>query len=141
MGFLLHNDILKRTVPEFFCNWEVGCYQCSDPKISPQTEGPEFFVKMNAQKILLFNEASISNKTTPFVKKFLNSSKEWMDNVVTWGLDHRFPLSSTSSSNSTHLKMWKCMQIALSFILFAEILWNQLIFQHTYLNYRVAFTK
>ena len=63
------------------------------------------------KKNLFYQEASISNKMTPFVKRFLNSSKEWRDNVATWGLDHRFPLSSTSSSNLTHLKIWKTWKI------------------------------
>ena len=49
MGFLLHNDILNNG--SFVIGiWEVSFYQCRDPKVSPQTEESEFFVKMNAHK-------------------------------------------------------------------------------------------
>ena len=52
-------------------------------------------------------DASISSKMVPLVNKFLNSNNECKDNVATWGFDQRFPPSSTSSSNFTHLKCRK----------------------------------
>lgn len=47
--------------------------------------------------------ASISSMTDPLSIKLRSSKREWSDNVATWGFDHRFPPSSTSSSNFIHL--------------------------------------
>ena len=48
--------------------------------------------------------AAMSRQTVPFNNRERNSNREWRERVATWGLLHRFPPSSTSSSNFTHLK-------------------------------------
>lgn len=51
--------------------------------------------------------ASMSNMTVPFNKRLRSSNKEWSESVATWGFDHLFPPSSTSSSNLIHLQKIK----------------------------------
>lgn len=48
--------------------------------------------------------ASVSSITVPLRMKLRSSNKACRDSVATCGLDHRFPPSSTSSSNFIHLK-------------------------------------
>lgn len=49
-------------------------------------------------------EASMSRMTVPFRRKDRSSKRECRERVATWGLDHRSPPSSTSSSNLIHLQ-------------------------------------
>ena len=57
-----------------------------------------------ARCFLLFVDCLfMSRPTVPFNRRDLSSKREWRDKVATWGLLHRFPPSSTSSSNFTHL--------------------------------------
>ena len=47
--------------------------------------------------------ASMSSNIVPVMMQRLSSNREWRESVATWGLDHRSPPSSTSSSNLIHL--------------------------------------
>ena len=48
--------------------------------------------------------AAMSKQMVPLRSMLRSSKREWRLKVATWGLDHRFPPSSTSSSNLIHLK-------------------------------------
>ena len=62
--------------------------------------------KVNSQISSKF-VAAISKHIVPFRSMLRNSNNECRDKVATWGLDHLFPPSSTSSSNLIHLKNCK----------------------------------
>jgi len=64
-----------------------------------------FFLEREVIGVHLVVEGEVADvlERVPFRSMLRSSKREWSDRVATCGFDQRFPPSSTSSSNLTHL--------------------------------------